>query len=147
VEVAIVPAYLDSLLIGLYVLGDEFFIDGAVLAARGRSLTPSWVCLAVAQVLLDCPRDRKFLAWARWRLGHLFPYLPKQPGCTKRIRALGPRVARLLNLLIFEPTSIHDEQRRPALMRPSKVMSKAFGLSSSGWTSFRSRLLWVVSAA
>jgi hypothetical protein len=77
-------------------------------------------------VLLDCPGDRKFLAWARWRLGHLFPYLPKQPGYNKRIRALAPQVARLLNLLIFESTSIHDEQRHPALMRPSKVMSKAF---------------------
>jgi hypothetical protein len=36
VEVAVVPACLDSLLIGLYVVADEFFID-----ARARSPTPS----------------------------------------------------------------------------------------------------------
>jgi hypothetical protein len=107
-------------------LADEFFIDRRG-PGRPRKITDAeLVCLAVAQVLLDCPGDRKFLAWARWRLGHLFPYLPKQPGYNKRIRALAPQVARLLNLLIFESTSIHDEQRRPALMRPSKVMSKAF---------------------
>jgi hypothetical protein len=109
VEVAIVPACLDSLLIGLYVLADEFFIDRRG-PGRPRKITDAeLVCLAVAQVLLDCPGDRKFLAWARWRLGHLFPYLPKQPGYNKRIRALAPQVARLLNLLIFESTSIHDE--------------------------------------
>jgi hypothetical protein len=109
VEVAIVPACLDSLLIGLYVLADEFFIDRRG-PGRPRKITDAeLVCLAVAQVPLDCPGDRKFLTWARWRLGHLFPYLPKQPGYNKRIRALAPQVARLLNLLIFESTSIHDE--------------------------------------
>jgi hypothetical protein len=109
VEVAIVPACLGSLLIGRYVLADEFFIDRRG-PGRPRKITDAELgCLAVAQVLLDCPGDRKLLGWARWRLGHLFPYLPKQPGYNKRIRALAPQVARLLNLLIFESTSIHDE--------------------------------------
>jgi hypothetical protein len=70
VDVAIVPACLDSLLIGLYVLADEFFTDRRG-PGRPRKITDAeLVCLAVAQVLLDC---------------------------------------RLLNLLIFESTSIHDE--------------------------------------
>ncbi len=47
------------------------------------------ITLAVAQVFLDCPNDRRFLGFARWRLGHLFAYLPKQPGYNKRVRALG----------------------------------------------------------
>jgi hypothetical protein len=65
-----VPACLDSLLIGLYVLADEFFTDRRG-PGRPRKITDAeLVCLAVAQVLLDC---------------------------------------RLLNLLIFESTSIHDE--------------------------------------
>ena len=63
-EVAIVPACLDSLLIRLYVLADEFFIDRRG-PGRPRKITEAeLVCLAVAQVLLDCPGDRKFLAWA-----------------------------------------------------------------------------------
>src|SRR5919204_4028298 len=43
------------------------------------------IALAVAQMFLGMPNDRKFLALARWRLGHLFPYLPKQPGYNKRL--------------------------------------------------------------
>jgi hypothetical protein len=39
--------------------------------------------LAVAQMFLGIPNDRQFLALARWRLSHLFPYLPKQPGYNK----------------------------------------------------------------
>jgi hypothetical protein len=31
-------------------------------------------------MLLGLPNDRQFLALARYRLGHLFSYLPKQPG-------------------------------------------------------------------
>ena len=55
VEVAIVPACLDSLLIGLYVLADEFFIDRRG-PGRPRKITDAeLVCLAVAQVLLDSP--------------------------------------------------------------------------------------------
>jgi len=38
-----------------------------------------------------------------------FRIRPSQPGYNKRIRALAAAVARLLNLLIFESTSIHDE--------------------------------------
>jgi hypothetical protein len=39
----------------------------------------------------------------------LFPYLPKQPGYNKRLRALAPQAVRLLNLLILESSSIHDQ--------------------------------------
>lgn len=66
------------------------------------------VCLAVAQVLLDVPGDRRFLAFARWRLGHLFPYLPKQSGYNKRVRALAPRIVALLNVIAFESPSFCD---------------------------------------
>jgi hypothetical protein len=34
------------------------------------------VCLAVAQVLLGCSSERRWLRLVRGRLGHLFPYLP-----------------------------------------------------------------------
>jgi hypothetical protein len=54
------------------------------------------------------PGDRRFLAFARWRLGHLFPYLPKQPGYNKRVRALAPQIVRLLNIIAFESPSFGD---------------------------------------
>jgi hypothetical protein len=59
------------------------------------------VALAVAQVFLDCPNDRKFLALGRWRLGHLFPALIKQPGYNKRVRALAPQIISAVNALAF----------------------------------------------
>jgi hypothetical protein len=31
------------------------------------------LCLAVAQVLLDCAKERRFLRLVKRRLGHLFP--------------------------------------------------------------------------
>ena len=52
------------------------------------------ICLAVAQVLLDCPNERRFLRLAKRRLGHLFPYIPGQSGFNKRLRALAPQLLR-----------------------------------------------------
>jgi Transposase DDE domain len=101
-------ACLDTLLTGLYVLADDFFVPRRGPGRPPKLSDAELVCLAVAQVLLDCPGDRRFLAWAGYRLRHLFPYLPKQPGYNKRIRALAPRVVRLLNLIVFESPSIGD---------------------------------------
>ena len=41
------------------------------------------------------PSERRFLRFAMRRLGHLFPYLPKQPGYNKRMRALAPQIVLL----------------------------------------------------
>ncbi|MFZ0185347.1 MAG: hypothetical protein WAL72_00170 [Streptosporangiaceae bacterium] len=57
------------------------------------------VCLAVAQALLQVHNEARWLRFADQRLGALFPYRPKRPGCNKRLRAalpLGRRVIRLL---------------------------------------------------
>ena len=54
------------------------------------------ICLAIAQMFLGIPDDRRFLAVAGYRLVHLFPYLPKQPAYNKRLRALGPRIAQVI---------------------------------------------------
>jgi hypothetical protein len=64
--------------------------------------------LAVAQMFLAIPNDRKFLALARWRLGHLFPYLPKQPGYNKRLRSLAATIARVITQLATGSPSFCD---------------------------------------
>lgn len=102
------PACLDTLLIGLYCLADDLLEPRTGAGRRPRLTDAELVCLAVAQVLLDVPGDRRFLAFARWRLGHLFPYLPKQPGYNKRVRALAPQIVRLLNIIAFESPSFGD---------------------------------------
>jgi hypothetical protein len=45
---------------------------------------------------MGIPDDNAFMALARHRFGHLFPYLPKQPGYNKRLRAVAPTVARVI---------------------------------------------------
>jgi hypothetical protein len=102
------PACLDTLLIGLYVLADDLLQPRSGPGRRPRITDAELVCLAVAQVLLDLPGDRRFLAFARWRLGHLFPYLPQQSGYNKRVRALAPQIVRLLNVIVFESPSSCD---------------------------------------
>ncbi len=45
------------------------------------------------------------------RLGPLFPYLPKQPGYHKRLKAAGPLLAAALDFLAREVPSWHDQVR------------------------------------
>jgi len=104
-----VPVCLDTLLIGLYVLADDLLQPRSGPGRPARITDAELICLAVAQVLLDCPGERRFLAWARYRLGHLFPYLPQQSGYNKRLRALAPEIVQLLNVIVFESSSICDE--------------------------------------
>jgi hypothetical protein len=94
-----VTADLGTLLIGLYVLADEILPRRPRARRRPRITDAELVCLAVAQILLDIPSQRRFLRFAMCRLSHLFPYLPKQPGYDKRMRALAPQIVTLLNVI------------------------------------------------
>ncbi|MCA1698979.1 MAG: IS982 family transposase [Actinobacteria bacterium] len=102
-----------------------------------------------AQVFLDCPNDRRFLGFARWRLGHLFPYLPKQPGYNKRVRALAPQIISLVNTLAFSSSAFCDRlwlldstpvprgQSRETARRSSLAGHAAYGYCRS-----HSRYFW-----
>jgi hypothetical protein len=106
-----VTADLDTLLIALYVLADNLLPRRPRARRRPRITDAELVCPAVAQILLDCPSERRFLRFAITRLGHLFPYLPKQPGYNKRMRALAPQIVRLLNAVAFSSPSWCDNIR------------------------------------
>jgi len=52
----------------------------------------------VAQVLPGARSEHHWLRMCYCRLGHLFPYLPHQPGYHKRLKAAAPQLAaRLLS--------------------------------------------------
>lgn len=85
-------ADLDTLLTALFVLADDFLPRRPRARRHPRITDAELVCLAVAPILLDVPSERYFLRFAMRRLGHLFPYLPKQPGYNKRMRALAPQI-------------------------------------------------------
>ena len=72
-------ADLDTLVSALYVTVDDLFGPRVGPGRRPELSDAELVCLAVAQVLLGCGSERRWLRFARRRLGHLFPYLPTQP--------------------------------------------------------------------
>jgi hypothetical protein len=144
-----VTADLDTLLIGLYVLACRI-----LPARRGPGRKPQitdaeLVCLAVAQVLLDCPSERRFLRFAIGRLSHLFPYLPKQPGYNKRMRRLAPQIVRVLNAIAFASPSWCDNIRlldsTPvpcAASRETVKRSEFAGHAAYGYCASHSRYFW-----
>jgi Transposase DDE domain len=144
-----VLADLDSLLIGLYVLADDFLPRRGGPGRRPRITDAELICLAVAQVLLDCPSERRLLRFARRRLGHLFPYIPKQPGYNKRVRKLAPQIVRLLNHLAFVSPSWCDNLRLldatpvPCGSSRETVKRSAFaGHAAYGYCRAHSRYFW-----
>ena len=68
-------------------------------------------CLAVAQVLLGARSEHHWLRLCYGRLGHLFPYLPRQPGYHKRLKAAAPLLAKVMDYLAREVPSWHDPVR------------------------------------
>lgn len=104
---------LDALLTALYV-----FVDDQVVPAhrrgpgRPKRLADSeLICLAVAQVLLGFPSQHRWLRFCYCRLGHLFPYLPKQPGYHKRLTAASALLLDAMNALAQQTPSATDALR------------------------------------
>jgi hypothetical protein len=106
-----VSADLDALLTCLYVLVDDLLPARRRFGRPPRISDSELICLAVAQVLLDCPNERRFLRLATRRLGHLFPYIPGQSGFNKRLRALAPQLVQAIMLLARLSPSFCDRLR------------------------------------
>ena len=104
-------ADLDALLTHVYVLVDDLLPSRRRLGRPVRISDAELICLAIAQVLLDCPNERRFLRLARQRLGHLFPYIPGQSGFNKRLRALAPQLLETISLLAQLSPSFCDRLR------------------------------------
>jgi hypothetical protein len=110
--------------------------------------------LAVAQILLDCPSERRFLRFAMCRLSHLFPYMPKQPGYNKRMRRLAPQIVRLLNSIAFCSPSWCDKVRlldsTPVpcgASRETVKRSDFAGYAGYGYCASHSRYFWVAAVS
>jgi len=150
-EVATVIADLDDLLTALYVLADDFLPrrDPSRPGRKPRIAAAEVICLAVAQILLDCPKERRFLRFAKRRLGHLFPYIPGQSGYNKRVRELAGEIAGLLgylarispswcdNLRLVDATPVPCGQSRETVKR-----SEFAGYAAYGYCAAHSRHFW-----
>ncbi|MBA3489852.1 MAG: IS982 family transposase [Longispora sp.] len=142
---------LDTLLIALYV-----FIDDHVVPAERRHpgqpkrLSDSeLVCLAVAQVLLGARSEHHWIRMCYTRLGHLFPYLPQQPGYHKRVKAAAPLIAAATQALARQVPSFTDAWRlidtTPlpcGTSRETTKRSELAGWANYGYCAAHSRWYW-----
>ena len=143
------PADLDSLLTALYVLVDDLLPRRTGAGRRPKITDAELVTLAVAQIFLDCHSERRFLRFARQRLGHLFPYIPKQPGYNKRLRALAPRICLVITQLARISPSFSDRLRlldsTPVpcgASRQTVKRSELAGWAAYGYCASHSRYFW-----
>jgi hypothetical protein len=74
---------LDTLLTALYVKIDDELKGIPRMGCPPRFTDAELVTVAVAQVLLGHESERGWIRAARKQIGHLFPYLPDQPGYNK----------------------------------------------------------------
>jgi hypothetical protein len=143
---------LDTLIAALYVQVDDLFILLGVRQGPGRPprLSDSeLVCLAVAQVLLGCNSERRWLRFAGARLGHLFPYLPGQPAYNRRLRAAHELVRHAIRHLAGLTPSWWDQFRlldsTPVpcgTSRQTVKRSNLAGWANYGYCASHSRYFW-----
>jgi Transposase DDE domain len=142
---------LDTLLTALYVLVDDHVIEpGPRRPGHPKRLTDAeLVCLAVAQVLLGARSEHHWLRMCYGRLGHLFPYLPKQPGYHKRIKAAAPLICTTMMFLATVCPSWSDDLRlldaTPVpcgASRQTVRRSELAGLANYGYCAAHSRWYW-----
>ena len=140
---------LDSLLTGLYVLVDDLLPKRGGAGRRPKITAAELITLAVAQIFLGCHSERRFLRLARARLGHLFPYIPNQPGYNKRLRALAPQICLVITQLARVSPSFCDRLRlldsTPVpcgQSRETRKRSELAGWAAYGYCASHSRYFW-----
>jgi hypothetical protein len=106
-----VHADLDTLVIALYVMVDDLLGPRIGPGRRPKLSDAELVCLAIAQVLLGCSSERRWLRLAGQRLGHLFPYLPTPSAYNRRLRRAGSLVALAIQDLAAHTPSWGDQLR------------------------------------
>ena len=145
-------ACLDDLVIALYVTIDDLLGPDPRAGHPGRKPRLSdaeLVTVAVAQVLLGCHGEHRWLRFCYGRLGHLFPYLPNQPGYTKRLRGARWLLDHVLAHLADQTPGVHDTIRLLdatavpcAASRQTVTRSALRGWADYGWCPSHSRWYW-----
>jgi hypothetical protein len=143
-----VHADLDTLCTAVYCTADDLLPEKAGNARR-RVTDAEVVTLCVAQAIMGIPSDRRFLAVAAKRLGHLFPGLPGQSGYFKRRRRLAETIEWLMgvfasqspgfydDLLLIDSTPLGCAQSRETVKRSSLGDAADYGYCPS-----HSRFFW-----
>jgi Transposase DDE domain len=141
-------ADLDLLLTTVFVTADDLLPEKTKNAAR-RVTDAEVVTLCLAQAIMGIPSDRRFLAVAAKRLGHLFPRLPKQPGYFKRRRRLADTLEWLMVVFASQSPGFYDDlllvDSTPVECARSRETVKRSALADAadyGWCASHSRYFW-----
>ncbi len=141
-------ADLDLLCITVFCTADDLLPEREKNARR-RVTDAEVVTLCVAQAIMGIPSDRRFLAVASKRLGHLFPEVPAQPGYFKRRRRLAETIEWLMgifatqspgsedDLLLIDSTPVECARSRETVRR-----SALGDAADYGWCASHSRYFW-----
>lgn len=136
---------LDTHLTAPYVLIDDHVIPaGRKGPGRPKRLSDAQlVYLAVAQVLLRARSEHHWLRICYGRLGHLLPYLPKQPGYHKRVKAGAPLICHTTmhlaglcpslgdQLRLLDATAVPCGTSRPTAQRSTLAEIAGYGYCAS----------------
>ena len=145
---------LDTLLIELYVLID----DHVAPARRGRGRRPrlsdsELICLAVAQVLLGFDCERRWIRHLHTDpvLRAMFPYVPRQSGYHKRLKAALPLLCQAIAVIAEQSPSFFDDlwitDATPVpcgASRETAKRSQLAGHAGYGYCASHSRYYWGV---
>ena len=106
-------ADLDTLATALYVRTDDLLKTcpewapwRPAIGIFPRISDAEVVTLAVMQALLGFVSEARWLRYARGHLRHLFPYLPGQSGCNKRVCKLAA-TSMPLSSAMFAPVAVN----------------------------------------
>jgi hypothetical protein len=147
---------LDTLATALYVKTDDL-LKASPYLARWRpavGIAPKLtdaelVTLAVLQALLGFTSESRWLRHARAHLGHLFGYLPLQPGYNKRLRASAALITAVIRVLAADTSLWTDDvwvvDSTPVecgRSRETARRSDAAGWAQYGYCASHSRYFW-----
>jgi len=144
-----VDADLDTLVTALYVKIDDMLAEQRRPGRPPLLSAAELVCLAVAQALLGFRSEHRWLRFAVCHLRGCFPYLPRQPGYNKRLRAVLPLVRQVIRELaadsdfwlddvwIADSTPVECGRSRPTAKR-----SEMAGWAGYGYCASHSRWFW-----
>jgi Transposase DDE domain len=147
---------LDTLATALYVkIDDELKASPQLKPYRPKvGIAPKitdaeLITVAALQALLGHHNEIRWLRRARKDIGHLFPYLPKQPGYNKRLRALGIQLAHCIAVLAADtdlwqhPIRIADSTPvQCGTSRETVKRSDLAGWAGYGYCASHSRRFW-----
>jgi hypothetical protein len=140
---------LTPLLTALYCFTDDLLITRRLPGRPKRLPMPNWCARPWDRSCSTGPSEAAWLRYARKHLSDMFPYLPKQPGWNKRLRAAGSLITRLIRTLAHVTPTNADQLRlidstpvECARSRTTAKRSDLAGEAGYGYCASHSRYFW-----